>query len=106
MGLPLSVRVETAVAVLLHLTGQSQADLAPALGVSQAQISRRQQGTASWSLNDCDALAAYFGIDVLDLCAGPSRAAECLYHRLTNGAENAVQVPDSPSAGNADSSTA
>ena len=92
MGLPLALRVGATVAVLLHLKGQSQADLALALGVSQAQISRRQQGTASWSLNDCDALATHFGIDVLDVFAGPSRAAECLHHQLTRGAENAAQA--------------
>lgn len=62
----------------MHATGESQADVAVALGVSQAQVSRRQSGTAAWSLADCDALAAHFGIDVLDLLAGPTRACETL----------------------------
>jgi transcriptional regulator with XRE-family HTH domain len=62
----------------MHATGESQAEVAVALGVSQAQVSRRQSGSAAWSLADCDALAAHFGIDVLDLLAGPTRACETL----------------------------
>ncbi|MET8245121.1 helix-turn-helix transcriptional regulator [Streptomyces sp. NPDC005202] len=78
MGLSLGERVRSSVAALMHATGESQADLALALGVSQAQVSRRQSGSAAWSLADCDALAAHFGIDVLDLLAGPTRAYESL----------------------------
>ncbi|MEV0174261.1 helix-turn-helix transcriptional regulator [Streptomyces sp. NPDC050803] len=78
MGLSLGERVRSAVAALMHATGESQTDLALALGVSQAQVSRRQSGSAAWSLADCDALAAHFGIDVLDLLAGPTRACESL----------------------------
>ncbi|MEU6089628.1 helix-turn-helix transcriptional regulator [Streptomyces sp. NPDC047085] len=71
-------RVRSAVAALLHATGESQTDLAGALGVSQAQVSRRQSGSAAWSLADCDAVAAHYGIDALDLLAGPTRATESL----------------------------
>ncbi|MDT9695279.1 helix-turn-helix transcriptional regulator [Streptomyces sp. P17] len=71
-------RVRSAVAALLHATGESQTELAAALGVSQAQVSRRQSGTAAWSLADCDAVAAHYGIDVLELLAGPTRASEAL----------------------------
>ncbi|CCK32742.1 hypothetical protein BN159_8364 [Streptomyces davaonensis JCM 4913] len=71
-------RVRSAVAALLHATGESQTELAAALGVSQAQVSRRQSGTAAWSLVDCDVVAAHYGIDVLDLMAGPTRASEAL----------------------------
>lgn len=53
-------------------------DLAAALGVRQGQVSRRQSGTAAWNLADCDALAAHYGIDPLDLLAGPTRARETL----------------------------
>ncbi|MPY30594.1 helix-turn-helix transcriptional regulator [Streptomyces adustus] len=74
----LDERVRSAVAALLHAAGESQTELAAALGVSQAQVSRRQSGTAAWSLADCDAVAAYYGIDALDLLAGPTRAAESL----------------------------
>ncbi|MEV6297320.1 helix-turn-helix transcriptional regulator [Streptomyces sp. NPDC051896] len=78
MGMSLEERVRSAVAALLHAAGESQTDLAADLGVSQAQVSRRQSGSAAWSLADCDAVAAHYGIDVLDLLAGPTRAAEAL----------------------------
>lgn len=78
MGMSLDERVRSAVAALLHATGESQADLAAAVGVSQAQVSRRQSGTAAWSLADCEVLAAHYGIDVLELLAGPTRATESL----------------------------
>lgn len=78
MGMGLDELVRSAVAALLHATGESQTDLAAALGVSQAQVSRRQSGTAAWSLADCDAVAAHYGIGALDFLAGPTRATESL----------------------------
>lgn len=78
MSMALDERVRSAIAALLHATGESQADLAAALGVSQAQVSRRQSGAAAWSLTDCDTVAAHYGIDVLELLAGPTRATESL----------------------------
>jgi len=78
MGMSLADRVRSAVAALMHATGESQTDLAAALGVSQGQVSRRQSGAAAWSLDDCEAVAKHFGIDVLDLMAGPTRASESL----------------------------
>ncbi|MFD0542354.1 helix-turn-helix domain-containing protein [Streptomyces mexicanus] len=74
----LDERVRSAVAALLHATGESQTDLAAALGVSQGQVSRRQSGAAAWSLADCDAVAGHYRIDVLALLAGPTRAVESL----------------------------
>lgn len=74
----LEERVRSAVAALLHAAGESQTELAAALGVSQAQVSRRQSGVAAWSLADCEVLAVHYGIDVLDLLAGPTRAVEVL----------------------------
>ncbi|MGX9890531.1 helix-turn-helix domain-containing protein [Streptomyces sp. NPDC002276] len=78
MGMVLDERVRSAVAALLHAAGESQAGLAAVLGVSQAQVSRRQSGAAAWSLADCDTVAAHYGIDVLELLAGPTRAVESL----------------------------
>jgi transcriptional regulator with XRE-family HTH domain len=74
----LEERMRSAVAALLHATGESQTDLAASLGVSQAQVSRRQSGSAAWSLADCDAVAAHYGITAHDLLAGPTRAVEAL----------------------------
>ncbi|MFE6775079.1 helix-turn-helix domain-containing protein [Streptomyces sp. NPDC057676] len=78
MGMSLSERVRASVAALMHATGESQARIAHVLGVTQGQVSRRQSGVAAWSLGDCDALAAHFGIGALDLVAGPTRACEAL----------------------------
>ncbi|GGN44962.1 helix-turn-helix transcriptional regulator [Streptomyces fuscichromogenes] len=78
MKMTLGERVRAAAAALMQITGESQADLAAALGVSQTQISRRQSGSAAWSLSDCEALAAHYGIDALDLFAGPTRACDTL----------------------------
>ncbi|MGW7244582.1 XRE family transcriptional regulator [Streptomyces sp. NPDC054804] len=78
MGMSLAEQLRATVAVLLHATGESQATLAGVLGVTQGQVSRRQSGAAAWSLQDCEALAVHYGIDVLDLLAGPSRACEKL----------------------------
>ncbi|AYC35860.1 MULTISPECIES: helix-turn-helix domain-containing protein [Streptomyces] len=78
MGMSLPERVRLVVAALMHASGESQARLAEALGVTQAQVSRRQSGAAAWSLADCEALAAHYGMDVLDFLAGPTRACEAL----------------------------
>ncbi|MFF7401780.1 helix-turn-helix transcriptional regulator [Streptomyces sp. TR1341] len=78
MKMTLGERVRAATAALMHITGESQTDLATALGISQTQISRRQSGNAAWSLTDCEALAAHYGIDVLDLLAGPTQACDTL----------------------------
>ncbi|MFJ9634950.1 helix-turn-helix domain-containing protein [Streptomyces sp. NPDC101175] len=78
MSMALDELVRSAVAALLHATGESQTELAAALGVSQAQVSRRQSGAAGWSLADCDAVAAHYGITAHDLLAGPTQATEAL----------------------------
>lgn len=71
---PLAERLRASVTCLMRATGQTQSDIALALGVDQTQVSRRQTGRAAWSLDDCDRLAAHFGIGVLDLLSGPERA--------------------------------
>ncbi|MFB7260323.1 helix-turn-helix domain-containing protein, partial [Streptomyces nojiriensis] len=62
------------VAALMTRTGVRQNVLADGLGLSQAQISRKQAGRQHWSLEDVDGLAAHFGLHVLDLLAGPTHA--------------------------------
>lgn len=66
------------VAALMQLTGERQPDVAVAIGLTQPQLSRRQSGKASWTLSDCDRLAAHWGMSTLDLLSGPTHAAGCL----------------------------
>ncbi|GGO90105.1 hypothetical protein GCM10012280_34860 [Wenjunlia tyrosinilytica] len=66
------------VAALMRHTGEHQADLAAGIGLSQAQVSRKQTGKALWSLADVDRLAAHYGMSVADLLAGPTNAVTCL----------------------------
>lgn len=90
MDTSLAHRLRATVATLLHETGESQAGLADAIRVSQAQVSRRQKGAAPWGLDDCDLLAAHFGIDVMDLLAGPSPAFQALQQaRAQKGQQSA-----------------
>ncbi|MET8685581.1 helix-turn-helix transcriptional regulator [Streptomyces sp. NPDC004732] len=96
MGMSSTERLRAAVAALMQLTGDTQASLAAVLGVDQTQVSRRQSGTAAWSLDDCDAIAAHYGIDVLDLLAGPTRACEALSadrRRTVPGRRTAADAP-------------
>jgi antitoxin component HigA of HigAB toxin-antitoxin module len=81
MPTSLSSRLRASVVTLMHLTGESQRDLAAVLGISQGQVSRRQSGSAAWTLEQCEVLAAHWGIDALDLLAGPTRASEALPER-------------------------
>ncbi|MEU4499098.1 helix-turn-helix domain-containing protein [Streptomyces sp. NBC_00210] len=78
MGMTLRETLQLTVAALMQATGDSQNELAVALGLQQTQVSRRQAGRTAWTLDDCDALAVHFRIPVLDLLAGPSRACEVL----------------------------
>ncbi|MFD3722941.1 helix-turn-helix domain-containing protein [Streptomyces sp. NPDC058674] len=67
------------VAALMTRTGERQNDLADGLGLSQAQVSRKQAGRQHWSLEDVDLLAKHFGLHVLDLLAGPTHAVGVLH---------------------------
>ncbi|WP_329438699.1 helix-turn-helix domain-containing protein [Streptomyces sp. NBC_01426] len=80
------------VTAITHRTGEQQADVAAALGLTQSQISRRQRGLASWTLADCDRLATHWGMPVLDLLAGPTHALT----RLPAGATQTLLPLDFP----------
>ncbi|MFK0288539.1 transcriptional regulator [Streptomyces sp. NPDC090499] len=62
----------------MHAAGESKTDLAAGIGLTQPKVSRRQLGRTSWTLADCDALAAHYGMNVLQLLAGPTAACEAL----------------------------
>ncbi|MFJ5812276.1 helix-turn-helix domain-containing protein, partial [Streptomyces sp. NPDC093093] len=85
------------VTAITHRTGEQQADVAAALGLTQSQISRRQRGLASWSLADCDRLAAHWGMPVLDLLAGPTHALSRLpADRVAAGGTQTLLPLDTP----------
>ncbi|WKK24142.1 acyltransferase [Streptomyces olivoreticuli] len=87
------------VAALMNRTGERQQDLAVALGLNKTQLSRRQAAKSRWTLDDCDTLAAHYGMPVLDLLAGPTHAAGKLSaDRLSTalgGAQTLIPVPTS-----------
>ncbi|GAA4830183.1 acyltransferase [Kitasatospora terrestris] len=62
------------VAALRQRTGESQAQLAAGVGLTQDKVSRRQSGAQAWTLDEVDALAAHWGMAPLDLLAGPTHA--------------------------------
>ncbi|MEU2681301.1 acyltransferase [Streptomyces sp. NPDC007107] len=66
------------VAALMYATGEDQRTLGAGLRLSQAQISRKQSGQASWSLDDVDRLSVHYGISVLDLFSGVDHAVSRL----------------------------
>ncbi|MEV6319535.1 helix-turn-helix transcriptional regulator [Streptomyces sp. NPDC051776] len=66
------------ITALMARTGEQQRDLAEGIGLSPTQVSRKQSAQRSWSLDDCDRLAAHYGMPVLDLLAGPTHAAHKL----------------------------
>lgn len=95
MGTEETLRVT--VTAIAHRTGEHQADLAAALGLTQSQISRRQRGMAAWTLTDCDRLAAHWGMPVLDLLAGPTHALTRLpADRVATGGTQTLLPLDTP----------
>lgn len=60
-------KVTVGVRFQMALRHQTQADLAKVIGVSQVSVSGRLNGRVRWSVDDLDALAAYYGIKVADL---------------------------------------
>ncbi|MEW1699377.1 helix-turn-helix transcriptional regulator [Streptomyces sp. NPDC091278] len=66
------------VTALMYATGERQADVAAGLGITQGQVSRKQSGSAFWSLDDLDRLSAHYGIPVPDLVCGADHAVRRL----------------------------
>ncbi|MFB7256891.1 helix-turn-helix domain-containing protein [Streptomyces nojiriensis] len=86
------------VAALMARTGERQNVVAEALGLSQAQVSRKQAGRQHWSLEDVDGLAAHFGLHVLDLLAGPTHAVGVLHGSIPALRPVDVAAPPPPPA--------
>ena len=78
------------VAALRQVTEETQARLAAGINLTQDKVSRRQSGASAWTLDDVDNLAAHWGLDVLELLAGPTVAAQAYaakQHRIAGAAE-------------------
>ncbi|MGW2227491.1 helix-turn-helix domain-containing protein [Streptomyces formicae] len=84
------------VAALMRATGENQTALAKGLRLTQGQVSRKQTGAASWSLDDVDRLSEHYGIPVSELWCGPTHAVEQLPQvrraALTGGSQRVLTV--------------
>ncbi|WP_103503929.1 helix-turn-helix domain-containing protein [Streptomyces sp. SM14] len=70
--------VTLTVRALMHATGETQADLAAGLALSQPAVSLRLTGSRPWTLADLDALSAHYGVPVPDLVSGVDAAVRRL----------------------------
>ncbi|TLQ38838.1 helix-turn-helix domain-containing protein [Streptomyces marianii] len=84
------------VAALMRACGENQTALARGLRITQGQVSRKQNGSAAWSLGDIDRLSAHYGIPVPDLLCGPTHAVEKLSPRriaaVVGGSQEVITV--------------
>ncbi|MGW3077889.1 acyltransferase [Kitasatospora sp. NPDC001132] len=93
------------IAAIRQRTGESQRDLAAAVGLTQDKVSRRQSGAQPWSLDEVDVLAGHWGMGPLDLLSGPTHAAQSLTWPPGTAAPApvpptfAAQAPPAPAAG-------
>ncbi|MFE7268736.1 acyltransferase [Streptomyces sp. NPDC057592] len=71
-------QLRVTVAALMYATGEDQRTLGAGLRLSQAQVSRKQSGKASWLLGDLDRLSVHYGIPVPDLLSGADHAVSRL----------------------------
>jgi len=68
-------RIGDAVRLELVHQGKTQVDLARALGMPQATLSRRVNGTTTFRADELAEVATYLGVTINDLYAGPGRVA-------------------------------
>ncbi|MGN9821887.1 helix-turn-helix domain-containing protein [Streptomyces sp. SD11] len=84
------------VAALMRACGENQTSLAAGLRLTQGQVSRKQNGRATWSLADIDRLSAHYGVPVPDLLCGPTHAVEKLSSRrianVIGGSQEVITV--------------
>lgn len=87
------------VAALMFATGETQADLAQGLRLSQGQVSRKQAGGAkssSWSLDDLDKLSTHYSIPVPELLRGSDHAVGLLPARRRAACIGGTQTTITP----------
>lgn len=63
-------RVRMEIRALKGRDGTTQEQLAKVLGISQPQVGKRLRGEIPFQLDELDALADYYGIEVEDLIGG------------------------------------
>lgn len=87
------------VASLMYATGETQADLAAGLRLSQGQVSRKQAASgrgSAWTLADLDRLSAHYGIPVADLLCGVDHAVSRLPSHRRAAMVGGVQTTITP----------
>lgn len=87
------------VAALMFATGETQADLARGLRLSQGQVSRKQSGGikgSSWSLDDLDKLSAHYAIPVPELLRGADHAVSQLPAARRSACIGGIQTTITP----------
>ncbi|WP_316529601.1 helix-turn-helix transcriptional regulator [Kitasatospora brasiliensis] len=87
------------IAAIRQRTGESQRELAAAVGLTQDKVSRRQSGAQPWSLDEVDTLATHWGMHPLDLLAGPTHAAQTLTWPPHTTTTNTTTPPPAPTTG-------
>lgn len=85
------------VQALMDLHGETQGQLATALGITQGQISRKLNGKAVIALEDCDAIAHHYGITTAELLSGTAVAiTRSQMARKPNGSAHPADPSASP----------
>lgn len=79
-GPPLATadRVRLTVRALLDGSGESLENLGSAIGIAKSQLSRRLSGQAGMGFDDCDKIAAHYGVPTPALFFGPFVAYQLL----------------------------
>lgn len=66
-GNDVQTRVRTAVRGLLAMSGRYQKDLAGPIGTSVTNVTNKMTGRNKFTLEEVEALAMFFGVDIVDL---------------------------------------
>lgn len=65
-------QLTTNVQIMLLVRKERQADLASALGTTQANVSRKLANKVSWTMDDVEALSNHFNLEAADLFREPA----------------------------------
>lgn len=67
--------VNTRIRVELARSRRNQGDLARALGISEAGVTRRMSGTTAWNVPELELVATFLGLELADLVTDDVPAA-------------------------------